>query len=181
MPELKKFNVFGPDGRIGILSAPARFLDSRSEKTIFLDEGGELIVSSAALHVQPDGSFRFDGSVPKTGLETLSPQPFVSERTIQTTPMENPTTPIAQTPVPDIARPPGEKLYREGYSIQRTKIDRLITEPVAQRQEGDTLILPVVEEVLVVEKRMMLREEIRITRSRDEVESVITVDPSRAS
>lgn len=32
-----------------------------------------------------------------------------------------------------------------------------------QRQEGDTLIVPVLEEVLVVEKRVRLKEEIRIT------------------
>lgn len=34
------------------------------------------------------------------------------------------------------------------------------------RYEGDTLILPVVEEVLVTEKRLVLVEEVRITRVR---------------
>jgi len=32
------------------------------------------------------------------------------------------------------------------------------------RYEGDTMIIPILEEVLVVEKRLLLREEIRITR-----------------
>jgi uncharacterized protein (TIGR02271 family) len=36
--------------------------------------------------------------------------------------------------------------------------------PVAARQEGDTLIIPVYEEILVVEKRLVLKEEIRITK-----------------
>jgi hypothetical protein len=57
------------------------------------------------------------------------------------------------------------------------QIDRIVAEPPVQRQEGDTLILPVVEEVLVVEKRLMLREEIRITRRREQVEQVRTIDP----
>lgn len=35
--------------------------------------------------------------------------------------------------------------------------------PPTQRQEGDTLIIPVLEEVLVVQKRLRLTEEIRIT------------------
>jgi stress response protein YsnF len=32
------------------------------------------------------------------------------------------------------------------------------------RQEGETLIIPVLEEVLVVERRLRLKEEVRITR-----------------
>ena len=34
----------------------------------------------------------------------------------------------------------------------------------AVREEGDTLIVPVIEEVLVVERRLVLKEEIRIRR-----------------
>jgi stress response protein YsnF len=37
------------------------------------------------------------------------------------------------------------------------------------RQEGDTWILPVLEEILVVEKRLMLREEVRVTPTRRDV------------
>ncbi len=35
--------------------------------------------------------------------------------------------------------------------------------PPVQRQEGDTLVIPILEEVLVVQKRLRLTEEIRIT------------------
>jgi stress response protein YsnF len=35
------------------------------------------------------------------------------------------------------------------------------------RYEGETLVVPVLEEVLVTEKRLVLVEEIRITRVRD--------------
>ena len=37
-----------------------------------------------------------------------------------------------------------------------------------KREEGDVLIIPVLEEVVVVEKRLMLKEELRIRRSRGE-------------
>jgi uncharacterized protein (TIGR02271 family) len=37
------------------------------------------------------------------------------------------------------------------------------------RHEGDTLVVPVFEEVLVVEKRLRLKEEVRITRRSREV------------
>jgi len=36
------------------------------------------------------------------------------------------------------------------------------------RYEGDTIIIPVLEEVLVVEKRLMLKEEIHITQHHEE-------------
>jgi stress response protein YsnF len=34
------------------------------------------------------------------------------------------------------------------------------------REEGDTLVIPVVEEVLTIERRLVLKEEIRIQRVR---------------
>jgi hypothetical protein len=34
------------------------------------------------------------------------------------------------------------------------------------RYEGDTMVIPIFEEVLVVEKRLVLKEEIRVTRRR---------------
>src|SRR5690606_31687528 len=39
---------------------------------------------------------------------------------------------------------------------------------VAIRYEGDTMIVPVLEEVLVMQKRLLLEEEVRITRRRSE-------------
>ncbi|KYF63213.1 YsnF/AvaK domain-containing protein [Sorangium cellulosum] len=59
-----------------------------------------------------------------------------------------------------------EPLARERVFVERVAIDQVVTEPPATRQEGDTLIVPVVEEVLVIEKRLVLKEELRITRVR---------------
>ncbi|WP_437332085.1 DUF2382 domain-containing protein [Sorangium sp. So ce394] len=59
-----------------------------------------------------------------------------------------------------------EPLVSERVVVERVAIDRVVTEPPATRQEGDTLIVPVVEEVLFVEKRLVLKEELRITRVR---------------
>jgi stress response protein YsnF len=39
-----------------------------------------------------------------------------------------------------------------------------VAEAPAPYEDGDTLVVPVVEEVLVVEKRLRVREEIRIRR-----------------
>jgi stress response protein YsnF len=43
-----------------------------------------------------------------------------------------------------------------------------VDEPVPTRTEGETTIIPVMEEVLVVEKRLRLKEELHVTRRRTE-------------
>lgn len=56
-----------------------------------------------------------------------------------------------------------ETITREDVQIERTPVGRLVDAPPAMRNEGDTLIIPIVEEVLVVEKRLRLKEEVRVT------------------
>ena len=62
-----------------------------------------------------------------------------------------------------------EPLLRADVQVERVPINRVVTEAPAPRQEGDTLVVPILEEVLVVEKRLMLKEEVRITRTQTEV------------
>ena len=54
----------------------------------------------------------------------------------------------------------------ESLEVERVPVGRWIAVPADIRQEGDTTIYPVVEEVLVVEKRLRLVEEVRVTRRR---------------
>lgn len=68
-----------------------------------------------------------------------------------------------------------EPLLRESVHVERVPVNRLVAEAPASRQEGDTLVVPILEEVLVVEKRLMLTEEVRITRTRTEVHQPQTV------
>ncbi len=61
--------------------------------------------------------------------------------------------------------------YREEVTVERVSLGQPIDQAIGSRQEGDTLIIPVLEEMLVVEKRLVLKEEIRITKRRfDETE-----------
>ena len=54
----------------------------------------------------------------------------------------------------------------ESVVVERVPVDRIVEGPVETRQEGDTTVIPVLEEVVVVEKRLRLIEEVRITRTR---------------
>jgi uncharacterized protein (TIGR02271 family) len=73
-----------------------------------------------------------------------------------------------------------ETLRSDAVGVTRVPIDRVIAEgeaaPVARTEDGVTII-PVLEEVLVVEKRLVLKEEVHIreTTSVDAVEVPVTL------
>ena len=56
------------------------------------------------------------------------------------------------------------KASKENAEIETIPIGRQIFEIPPIRHEGDTTIVPIVEEVLHTERRLILKEEIRITR-----------------
>ena len=59
-----------------------------------------------------------------------------------------------------------ELLAQETVEIYRTPIGRQVDTMPAVREEGDTVVIPIVEEVLVIERRLFLKEELRIRRVR---------------
>jgi uncharacterized protein (TIGR02271 family) len=61
-----------------------------------------------------------------------------------------------------------QPLLRDSVTVTRVPINRVIDQPIDVRQEGETLIVPVLEELLVVEKRLLLVEEVHITRHTSE-------------
>ena len=61
-----------------------------------------------------------------------------------------------------------ETLMHDEIDVRHVPVDKIValSEAPASRYEGDTLIVPILEEVLVVEKRLRIKEEIHITRSK---------------
>ena len=57
-----------------------------------------------------------------------------------------------------------QPLRSESFEIERVAVGRRVQSAPPIREEGGTIILPVVEEVLVVEKHLVLREEIHLRR-----------------
>ncbi len=83
-------------------------------------------------------------------------------RELQAQAEPEPQTPARQIFAPSATGP----LFREDCEVQRVEVKRIIDKPAEIRHEGDTMIIPLMEEVLVVEKRLMLREELHIKRRR---------------
>lgn len=69
-----------------------------------------------------------------------------------------------------------EPLLREEVQVKRVPVGRVVEGPVPVRHVGDTIIVSLLEEVLVVEKRLMLKEELHITK-----EQVETYRPQRVT
>ena len=68
----------------------------------------------------------------------------------------------------DVSEEPVEHvLTREHADIERVAVNRPVETMPEVREEVDTIIIPVVEERIVVEKRLILKEEIRIRRVRE--------------
>jgi len=61
-----------------------------------------------------------------------------------------------------------EPLFHDKVAITHVPMQRVVDGPVPVREENGTTIISIVEEVLVVEKRLMLREEIHIRKQRIE-------------
>jgi hypothetical protein len=62
-----------------------------------------------------------------------------------------------------------EPLLRDDVHVRRVPIDREVDGPMDSRWEGDTLVIPVMREELVVDRRWILMEELHVTQSRDRV------------
>jgi stress response protein YsnF len=84
-----------------------------------------------------------------------------------------------------------ERLLRETLRTERAEVERVAVgrelaegeqAPTARREEDGTLVVPVLEEVLVVERRLVLREEIRLrlVAAEEAVEQPVTLRRQRA-
>ncbi|WP_324103298.1 YsnF/AvaK domain-containing protein [Noviherbaspirillum sp.] len=61
-----------------------------------------------------------------------------------------------------------QPLLHDELKVEHVPVGRIVPESdlPQTRYEGDTLVVPVLEEVLVVQKQLVLKEEVRITRER---------------
>ena len=73
-------------------------------------------------------------------------------------------------------------LSEEQVSVTRVPVGQVVTEVPAVRTENGITIIPVLEEVLVVEKQLVLREELHIRRdvTTETVEVPVTLRRQRA-
>ncbi len=172
--------VRGRDGLIGTVDAEGPG-GGGAMVAVRLEDGRTLEVPRDLLLLQDDGSYAVALSAEEIGrldaarsaedvvVPVVAEEVEVGRRRVETGRVRVRKTVRQTEKVVD------EPVVREEVEVERVAINRAIDAPVGPRQEGDTLIVPLLEEVLVVEKRLMLREEVRITRRRVEQRSSQTV------
>ena len=70
----------------------------------------------------------------------------------------------------------------EAVEVTRVPVDRMIDQPPAIRTENDVTIIPILEEILVVEKRLVLKEELHVRKRKttEDVEIPVELRKQRA-
>ena len=72
-------------------------------------------------------------------------------------------------------------LIHENVEIRRVPVNRVVDVAPKTRRTGDTIVIPVVEEELVITKRLVLKEEIHLITHRTKDRSVQEVELNRES
>jgi len=169
--------VRGTDGWCGTVLPPAPPTGSDpTHLRVQLENGEHYLVPAAVVIPQPDGSvyvpLRVAELVPaprEEPAETISAVvPVLAEDLeVQKRLVETGKVRITKV-VHERETVVDEPLWRDHVAISRVPMQRVVDGPVPVREENGTTIISVVEEVLVVEKRWMLREEIHIRKRRTE-------------
>jgi uncharacterized protein (TIGR02271 family) len=130
--------------------------------------GERVLVPRARLSARDDGSYVVSSASSRDGDETAQPMvvPVVEERVlVDKQPVEAGGVRVVKRVVTR-EQPVAVDLGHDEVTTERIPVGRVVDEAPSVRTEGDTLIVPILEEVVVVEKRLMVREELRITRRR---------------
>lgn len=173
MTEGKNEVVFDVEGVRGTLEAPVNGMKGEGRARVLLADGRRLWLPPDSLEQREHGTLVFQGSfeelaaaargqAPVAVVPVMEEELRVGKRVVETGRVRIHKTVHEHEEVVD------EPLMREEYDVERVPIDEFVDGPVGPRHEGETLIVPVLEEVLVVEKRLVVREELRITRKRSE-------------
>lgn len=97
--------------------------------------------------------------------------PVIEERLRVEKRLEETGTVRISKQVTEYEQPVTIALLKEEIHVERVAINQLIdSPPPALRYEGETMIIPVLKEVAVVEKRLMLVEELHIVKRQNQMQ-----------
>jgi uncharacterized protein (TIGR02271 family) len=168
--------VTDPQGVHGTIDTTAWPLDGRrAEVLVSLESGQQVWVPLEVLVRQDDGSYRLtvnpaawerQRGAGDTRREPPLVLPVIQETlAVETRPVETGRIRIRKVvhEREELVDPP---LLRDEVKIERVPINRVVEGPLPVRYEGDTMIIFLLEEVLVVDTRLLLKEEVHITTRR---------------
>lgn len=161
----RRTRIVDRDGVTGRLHGVVLVKGEEPVARVRLSHGVELMIPFDVLQHDSGGGYRLPGrwsdfaARSDTGTTTI---PVIQERvTVSVRPAPERKMRVRRRVVsePKVVETP---LWHERIDIQRVPVGAIVDSAPAARQEEDVLIVPVVEEVAVVEKRLRVREELRI-------------------
>jgi uncharacterized protein (TIGR02271 family) len=160
-----------------VVSGSPHLFSNAAQVVVQTESGQQFLVPTDLLVQQPDGSYSLPlrlAELEHSGSEhsmhhdaSIVVPVVVEELDVQKRPVETGKVRITKV-VHERETIVDEPLWRDNVAISRVPMQRVVDGPVPVREENGTTIISVVEEVLVVEKRWMLREEIHIRKRRTE-------------
>lgn len=168
--------VHGKDGWQGIVhrwpEGPQIY--ETDEIVVRLDSGETLAVAASLVMARPDGSYfvplsldeirgAYEGGNRPLVIPVIHEELEVAKRTVETgSGVRIEKRARDEEQVVDLP------LIEERVEVDRVPIDRTVDAPVPVRHVGDTIVVPVMQEVLVVQKQWRLVEELHIRKIRTE-------------
>jgi uncharacterized protein (TIGR02271 family) len=164
MRDAGTFEVIGRDGLKGTLVDPVPSKTSGAPVRVRLDRGPTIEVPASMLERDRDGTYHIplgpaDFEQDQTVVPVLAEELVVDKEAVPTGGIRVHRRVQEHDEVVDLP------LLKEHVDVRRVIVDREVEGPLPVRREGDTTIVPIVEEVLVISKRFVLREEVHITRT----------------
>jgi uncharacterized protein (TIGR02271 family) len=160
-----------------VVAGSSHLFNNAAQVVVQTASGQQFVVPTDLLVPQPDGSyalprrlaeFEHAGSEPHVHQDDPRVVPvLVEELEVQKRVVETGKVRITKV-VHERETTVDEPLLRDNVAISRVPMQRVVDGPIPVREEHGTTIISVVEEVLVVEKRWMLREEIHVRKRRTE-------------
>ena len=156
--------------------------------TLRTEDGQEVVASAQSLQRLPDGTYRL--SLGETELTELNDAlrrsggasaviPVVAEELV----VGRQTVETGRVRVSKVVHEDQETVDQptvtEEVVVERVPVNQFVEAAPEPRQEGDTLVLPVLEEVVVVQRKLLLKEEVRVTKRRTESRQPQTVSVRR--
>jgi uncharacterized protein (TIGR02271 family) len=170
MNQAEMVTVVDKDGRRSTIEGPSNFPGGgETEVFVQLDNGQRVLIPTDMLVLQDDGSYYLPLSLTELqrqskagqGNEALVVPVMVEELDVQKRQVEAGGVRITKV-VHEREEMVDEPLLKEELEVKRVPINRPVDGPIPVRYVGNTMIVSLLEEVLVVEKRLMLKEELHI-------------------
>lgn len=176
MANTRPVTVTDRDGMRGLVDDAASLRADRPARVhVRLENGSEVMVPGDKLEARPgDGYFYADSFARLAGASTADGSqemvvPVIAEELVVGKRQAQTGTVRVAKRVHEHEEVVDEPGFADEVTVERVPLDRVVHALPEVRYEGDTMIVPIVEERVVVEKRLVLKEELRITRHRSEI------------